>query len=166
MTKTHQDTRFSLPDFRNLGILLRLILAAQVLGLVAALFAAGSPADAVAVYLGYAAYLQPPLLITLLLLFLIGPWLTQSPPPQGTVVAVLAAGASAVLWRVLLEIKYPDAAAGSYARTALLAALLALALLAWQDWRARRISPALPEARLQALQATIRPHFQIGRAHV
>lgn len=156
---THQDSRFSLPDFRNLGILLRLILAAQVLGVVAALFAASSPADAVAIYLGYAAYLQPPLLITLLLLFLVGPWLSQSPPQQGVVVAVLAAAASTVLWRVLLEIRYPDAAAGSYARTALLAALLALALLAWQDWRARRISPALPEARLQALQARIRPHF-------
>ena len=37
MTKTAQD--FSLPDFRNLGILLRLILAAQALGLGAALLA-------------------------------------------------------------------------------------------------------------------------------
>ncbi|MBU1666494.1 MAG: histidine kinase, partial [Gammaproteobacteria bacterium] len=64
-----------------------------------------------------------------------------------------------VLWRLLLEVSYPDAAGGSLVRTALLAALLALALLAWHDWRARRLSPALPEARLQALQARIRPHF-------
>jgi len=159
MTKTNQDTRFYLPDFRNLGILLRLILAAQALGLVAALLAATSPADAVAIFLGYAAYLQPPLLFTLLLLFLVGPWLARSPPQQGAVVAVLAAGASAVLWGVILEIQYPDAAAGSLPRTALLAALVTLALLGWHDWRARRLSPALPEARLQALQARIRPHF-------
>ena len=159
MTKTTEDSRFSLPDFRNLGILLRLILAAQGLGLVAALHAAGSPADTLAVFLDYAAYLQPPLLLTLLLLFLIGPWLAQSPPQQGVVVAVLAAATSAVLWRLLLEIQYPEAAAGSLPRTALLAGLAALALLAWHDWRARRLSPALPEARLQALQARIRPHF-------
>jgi len=157
MTKTTQD--FSLPDFRNLGILLRLILAAEVLGLVAALLAGTSPADTPAIFLGDAAYLQPPLLLTLLLLFLIGPWLGRSPPQQGVVVAVLAAATSAVLWRLLLEINYPDAASGSLARTALLAALLGLALLAWHDWRARRLSPALPEARLQALQARIRPHF-------
>ena len=157
MTKTTQD--FSLPEFRNLGVLLRLILAAQVLGLAAALFAASGLAEALAVFLGYAAYLQPPLFIVLLLLFLIGPWLAQSPPGQGVVVAVLAAGSCAVLWRLILEIHYPEAAAGSLARTALLAALLALALLLWHDWRARRLSPALPEARLQALQARIRPHF-------
>jgi two-component system, LytTR family, sensor histidine kinase AlgZ len=159
MTKTNQETRFSLPDFRNLGILLRLILAAQGLALVAALLAAASPADSVAIFLGYAAYLQPPLLLTLLLLFLVGPWLARSPPQQGAVVAVLAAGAGSVLWRLILEIQYPDAAAGSLPRTALLAALMTLALLAWHDWRARRLSPALPEARLQALQARIRPHF-------
>lgn len=159
MTKTTEDSRFSLPDFRNLGILLRLILAAQALGLVAALLAASSPADVLGIFLGDAAYLQPPLLLTLLLLFLIGPWLARSPPRQGVVVAVLAAATSAVLWRVIMEINYPEAAAGSLARVAVLASLLALALLLWHDWRARRLSPALPEARLQALQARIRPHF-------
>jgi two-component system sensor histidine kinase AlgZ len=157
MTKTTQD--FSLPEFRNLGILLRLILAAQALGLAAALLAATSPVDTLAVFLDNAAYLQPPLLVTLLLLFLIGPWLARSPPRQGVVVALLAAATSAVLWRLIMEINYPEAAAGSLARVALLAALLALALLLWHDWRARRLSPALPEARLQALQARIRPHF-------
>jgi two-component system sensor histidine kinase AlgZ len=159
MTKTTEDARFGLPDFRNLGVLLRLILAAQALGLAACLLLASSPADVLALFLNNAAYLQPPLLVTLLLLFLIGPWLKQSPPSQGAVVAVLAAGASAVLWRVGLEIRYPDAGEGSFARVALLAALATLLLLAWHDWRARRLSPALPEARLQALQARIRPHF-------
>ena len=128
MTKTTPD--FSLPDFRNLGILMRLILAAQGLGLVAALLAASRPVDTLAIFLGGAAYLQPPLLLTLLLLFLIGPWLARSPPGQGTVVAVLAAAASTVLWRLILEVQYPDAAAGSLARSALLAVLMALALLA------------------------------------
>ncbi len=157
MTKTAQD--FSLPDFRNLGILLRLILAAQVLGLVAALLVGTSPVDTLAIYLAFAASLQPPLLLSLLLLFLIGPWLAQSPPQQGGFVVMLVAGTCAVLWHLALEIHYPDAIGDSLPRTALLAAFMALALLAWHDWRARRLSPALPEARLQALQARIRPHF-------
>ena len=159
-TDNAQHTRFSLPDFRNLGVLLRLILAAQALGLAAALIVAPGPAALFAVYLGFAAYLQPPLLLTLLLLFLIGPWLAKNPPGQGMVVAVLAAGAAAVCWQLILDISsYPAAAEGSLVRTALRAALAALALLAWHDWRIRRLSPALPEARLQALQARIRPHF-------
>lgn len=157
MTKTNQD--FSLPEFRNLGVLLRLILVAQAFALAAALLLAGGLADVPAIYLDHAAYLQPPLLASLLLLFLIGPWLAQGPPLQGMVVVVLAAGTCAVLWRLLLAIHYPEAAAGSLVRAALLGASLALVLLLWHDWRARRLSPALPEARLQALQARIRPHF-------
>lgn len=157
MTKTAQD--FSLPDFRNLGILLRLILAAQVLGLAAALLVGSSPLDTFAIFFGNAANLQPPLLLSLLLLFLIGPWLARSAPNQGAFVVLLVAGTCAVLWHLALELHYPDATSDSLPRTALLAALMALALLAWHDWRARRLSPALPEARLQALQARIRPHF-------
>ena len=40
-----------------------------------------------------------------------------------------------------------------------MAALLTGALLFYFDWRQQRLSPALAEARLAALQARIRPHF-------
>lgn len=159
MTKATEDSRFSLPDFRNPGVLLRLLAAAQVLALAAALVLTDGPAHVPALFLSLSASFQPPLLVSLLLLYLIGPWLRLNPPSQGVVVTVLTAGATGVLWRVVLEIHYPEAVTGSYPRLAILAGLAALALLAWHDWRARRLSPALPEARLQALQARIRPHF-------
>jgi two-component system sensor histidine kinase AlgZ len=41
----------------------------------------------------------------------------------------------------------------------LLAALLVFVLLTYFRWRAMAMSPALQDARLQALQARIRPHF-------
>jgi two-component system sensor histidine kinase AlgZ len=44
-------------------------------------------------------------------------------------------------------------------RSALLVLLVIAMLLAYFDLRARALSPALAEARLQALQARIRPHF-------
>ncbi len=47
----------------------------------------------------------------------------------------------------------------SLVRYWLFAALLALTLIAYFDLRNRALSPALAEARLQALQARIRPHF-------
>lgn len=159
MTKATEDSRFLLPDFRAPGQLLRLIAAAQGLVLAACLLLSDGPGHVPAMFLSLSAFVQPPLLLTLLLLFLVGPWLRLNPPYQGVVVIALAAGAFSVLWRVALEIYYPEAVGGSYTRAALLAILAALALLFWHDWRARRLSPALPEARLQALQARIRPHF-------
>jgi two-component system sensor histidine kinase AlgZ len=44
-------------------------------------------------------------------------------------------------------------------RRMLLAALLSFVLLTYFRWRAMAMSPALQDARLQALQARIRPHF-------
>lgn len=150
---------FSLPDFRNLGILLRLILAAQALGLAASLFATDSPAHVPGAFVTYSTYLQPPLLFTLGLLYLISPWLQRNPPEQGVVVAVVVATTSAVFWRIVLILYLAEESAGSLVRVAMLAMLTTLAVLLWHDWRARRLSPALPEARLQSLQARIRPHF-------
>src|SRR5690606_11071107 len=50
-------------------------------------------------------------------------------------------------------------AGGSLPRSLLLAALVSAALLGYLRLRAKAHSPALVEARLQALQARIRPHF-------
>jgi two-component system sensor histidine kinase AlgZ len=150
---------FSLPDFRNLGILLHLLLAAEILGLAATLFASGKPAEIPGAFITYSTYLQPPLLFSLGLLYLLGPWLKRNPAQQGVIVAVMVAVVTAVLWRVVLILYLAEEEITSMARIALLAVLMALSLLLWHDWRARRLSPALPEARLQSLQARIRPHF-------
>ncbi len=148
-----------LPDFRNLGILLRALLAAQVLALAAALIATSGLGEAIWTFLDNTAYFEPPLLSTLLFLLLAMPWLARM-PLRGAYAATLAmAVASALLWNSLLALRYTDLSTGGELRASLLTAGAAGLILSWFDWRARRLSPALAEARLHALQARIRPHF-------
>jgi two-component system sensor histidine kinase AlgZ len=156
MTK---ETQITLPDFRNLGILLRAVLALQVLGLLVALAHAPDLAATPGLFFRYAAYLEPPLLSTVLILFVAAPRLSALPALHGMAACVAASMLSAAIWHALLQPQALDADQASLPRTLLLAGAAALLILAWFDWRARRLSPALAEARLQALQARIRPHF-------
>jgi two-component system sensor histidine kinase AlgZ len=156
MTK---ETRFTLPDFRNLGILLRTVVALQVFGLLAALVNAADLSGVPGLFFRYTAYLEPPLLGAILVLYLAAPRLNTLPPRLGLLLSLLASMLGAAFWHVLLEWRAAADQAASLPRTLLLAAVAAGLILAWFDWRARRLSPALAEARLQALQARIRPHF-------
>jgi two-component system sensor histidine kinase AlgZ len=142
------------PDFRNLGVLLRAALAAQALGMMAALLLAQSVSEVGPVFLTGAAYLQPPLLATLLAWFTLSPWLAALPRVWAEAMRVATAAGCAALWLTLLAPERGDAV-----RAALLAAGAAGTILVWLDWRNWRLSPALADARLQALQARIRPHF-------
>ena len=156
MTK---ETQTALPDFRNLGVLLRVALAVQALALFAALAAAPGLADTLRVFLGFAAQLEPPLLASLLILFLLSPKLATLPRRQALAACVALAMLCAGIWHALFLGGYPEMGNGGLLRVLLLAAALAGAILILLDWRARRLSPALAEARLQALQSRIRPHF-------
>ena len=156
MTK---ETQITLPDFRNLGILLRAALALQVLGLLAALTHASDLGGALALFFSYAAYLEPPLLSVMLILFLLAPRLTAMPKRLALAICVATSMLIALLWHLLLQRQAPEPDSASLLRTLLLASIAASFILVWLDWRARRLSPALAEARLQALQARIRPHF-------
>lgn len=156
MTK---ETQIALPDFRNLGILLRAALALQVLGLLAALVQAADLASAMTLFFHYAAYLEPPLLSAMLVLFLLAPRLSALPLRLALAACIVVSLCSVLLWYLLLQLQTPDPDLAGLPRTLLLAGAAASLILAWFDWRARRLSPALAEARLQALQARIRPHF-------
>lgn len=156
MTK---ETATSLPDFRNLGIQLRVALAVQALALAAAMADASRIGEVAGVFIGYAAFLEPSLLVTLLALFLAAPRLARLSPRRATIACIAIAVASTTLWHTFFLNRFPDLQDGGLMHALLLATLAAGAILAWLDWRARRLSPALAEARLQALQARIRPHF-------
>lgn len=147
---------FRLPDFRNQGVWLRLLLAANALMLGAALAGSRSLARLPAELAELAALVEPALLLTLALLYLAMPWLQRLPARSGLLAAAafavaVFAGVAALLagltgdqigWRA------PLAGGGG-----------ALLLLYWLDLRARAQAPALAEARLFALTARIRPHF-------
>lgn len=149
----------TLPDFRNLGILLRAALAAQLLGLTAALISRPDLGGVGPAFLDLAAALEPPLLIVLLLAFFAAPWLRRLDYVLGVAVIVAASALVGLLWQLWLHLRFPDAGQGSVLRAMLLSGLTAGAVLAYFNWRHRVLSPALAEARLQALQSRIRPHF-------
>ncbi len=157
--RNHNNRQVELPNFCHLGVNLRIALtveAALVAGVVAR--AADGPAFW-AEFIALSALAQPALLLTLLALCAAGRWLRSQPYRLGvglTLALGMAVPALTTLWlNPLLAGRdaYPPAV------VALFALLIGAGLLAYFNLRARALSPAITEARLQALQARIRPHF-------
>lgn len=157
--RNHNNRQVELPNFCHLGVNLRIALtveAALVAGVVAR--AADGPAFW-AEFIALSALAQPALLLTLLALCAAGRWLRSQPYRLGvglTLALGMAVPALTTLWlNPLLAGRdaYPPSV------VALFALLIGAGLLAYFNLRARALSPAITEARLQALQARIRPHF-------
>jgi two-component system sensor histidine kinase AlgZ len=147
-----------LPDFRNLGVMARVLVAVNGLAAAGVLFAAPGPGGALEHFMRTAAYLEPLLLMELLVLAAVSPLLARLPYWTGyaaivAIVLVLVAVYHALVLRLAAE---PPPSLGP---ALALAALVAAALLGYLRLLAKAYSPALVEARLQALQARIRPHF-------
>ena len=146
------------PDLRNLGTIARILIGANVLIAIGALVRAPRWDALPAEWLDSAAVAELYLLLELALLNAIGPWLRRLSFPAGAaavLVVTIVTGlvTDAVLRRVVL---LPEL---SLSRYLLFGLIVAGALLYYLQLRAKALSPALIEARLQALQARIRPHF-------
>ncbi|MDB5924429.1 MAG: two-component system sensor ATPase [Betaproteobacteria bacterium] len=159
MSSINQNAYTSaLPNFRNLGILLRILLIVNVLAIAAAVVKAPVLSVAWRELVEVSAVVQPLLIITLLALVLLNGYLQRLPYHLGVIaVFALTLGLSLLVLSITLG-AYGDAAL-SMQRYGLLVVLTTALLLAYLDFRGRALSPALTEARLQALQARIRPHF-------
>jgi two-component system sensor histidine kinase AlgZ len=146
-----------LPDFRNLGVMARVLVAVNALAAAGVLFATPHPGGALEQFMSTAAYLEPLLLIALLALASLSPLLARLPYWSGYAAVVGIVVVLVALYNTLL-VRLP--ADPPPLGTALaLAALVAAGLLGYLRLLAKAYSPALVEARLQALQARIRPHF-------
>ena len=151
-----------LPDFRNLGTVLRIILLVNGLALLGAVSQAGSLSDLQNSLLQAAALLQPVLLTTLLLLYMLNPVLARVRPWQGALAVSAVAAVITVMIDMLggdLFFATNDIGAFRYLRHVLASISVASILLSYFHLRSQALSPARQEARLQALQARIRPHF-------
>ena len=142
-----------------MGVNLRIALTVET-ALVAgvALRAADAPAFW-AEFIMLSALAQPALLLTLLTLCAAGRWLRSQPYRLGvgfTLALCAAVPAVATLWLNPLLAGIQQVPPGG---VALFGLLLGAGLLAYFNLRARALSPAITEARLEALQARIRPHF-------
>ena len=148
----------ALPDFRNLGTILRILLAVNGAAAVAALAQSTTPEAFAATLVQYAGFVEPHLILQLAILYAVAPWLSRQPGRVGAAfvfaVTVLAGLAVHVALRQLLP-----GLQDTLLRHLLLALVATAVLIAYFRLRARALSPAIAEARLQALQARIRPHF-------
>jgi two-component system sensor histidine kinase AlgZ len=144
-----------LPEFRNLGVIARALVTVNLLALAAALAGESEWGRAVDGFVTSTVLVEPPLLASLAILYAAAPALRRLPywPACGVVVALavaLAAGTHAAL---------RDFTPVGIGRALAFAACAAALVLAYLTLHLRAHSPALAEARLQALQARIRPHF-------
>jgi len=152
----------ALPNFRNMGAILRIVLLVNGASLLAVIAQAVSLQDIVQRFIDSSAFLQPVLLSSLLLLYVVNDSLARLVYWRG-VVAVMS-----LVVVITLAITYLGgdlyASAQENAifhawRNALLGSALTALLLFYFKLRAMSLSTALQDARLQALQARIRPHF-------
>ena len=157
--KNHNNRQVELPNFCHLGVNLRIALTVEA-ALVAGVVARAADVQAFrAEFVALSALAQPALLLTLLALCAAGRRLRALPYRLGVALTLLlgvAVPLLAVSWLNPLlggtqQIPLPGVAA--------FALLLGAGLLGYFNLRARALSPAITEARLQALQARIRPHF-------
>lgn len=143
-----------LPDFRNIGVVLRVLVLVNLLGLATVFVQHSTVAGLDDALLHMAGVLELPLFVSILILYLLQPRLS---------------GLSSRLWRlVLLAIVASVVAAvwalatggeeGLWRQIAWGLAACGVCML-YLDCRNQRFSPAVTEARLMALTARIRPHF-------
>lgn len=150
----------ALPDWRNFGIVLRVLLGANLAMALAALVLPGGLASWPNRFIVIAAWGEIPLLATLGLLSLLRNRLWRLPLWPGRVcVWMIAALVAALQYRLWLWLGLTDGERLGYWQAALCGFFLAAFLLYYLELRARAHSPAIVEARLMALNARIRPHF-------
>ena len=152
-----------LPNFRNLGILLRILLISNGLAVLQAVLQANAWTDVGQRIMQIATLLTPVLLTSLMLLWVIQPWLNRLPYWRGVLaVMVLAVVVTLSIYYFGGEVYSPSGSSKYYfdeARYALLSMMMCGILLLYFRLRTKRLSRALHEARLQVLRARIRPHF-------
>jgi len=142
-----------------MGVAVRILLLGNLAGFAAAMIQSPNAVQLAQQFTGLAAVLEPVLALSLLSLYILSKWLSRLPYAWGiAVVLLLEEGLTAL---VLNAVTLPGEAITPFglARAGILCAMLTVFLLAYFFWRRRAYSPALADARLQALQARIRPHF-------
>ncbi len=145
----------TLPDFRNLGVLLRVLLLVNFCGVLTVLIQQHDPALLTDALLAFAGELELPLLVMILLLYLAQPFLARLSPRGWRGVLVVAASMVATT----VYVSFGGADPVAMWRRIAWAVGVTLIAIAYLLHRSQRLSPALAEARLLALTSRIRPHF-------
>jgi two-component system sensor histidine kinase AlgZ len=147
-----------LPNFRNLGVMLRVLVIVTALTVIAAVLRSSNWSSLLQQWIGIAAVVQPIAILSVALLSVANPWLHEV-DYRAAVVLIVLAELAITLFVLRIEALILEAAMEDAGRDVFLVVAITLALIGYFNLRNRALSPALSEARLQALQARIRPHF-------
>lgn len=148
----------TLPDFQNLGIVLRILVAVSVITIAAAILCSSTLQGIWGGLLQFSVLTQPILLIVLSTLYLINNLLNKLAYQWGVMIVLLLILSITLFMQSLLENWFKLQTTGLI-RSGFFATGIACILLFYFNMRSRALSPAITEAKLQALQARIRPHF-------
>lgn len=148
-----------LPNLHNLGILLRILVGVNLFGIVATILISQQLSDFLPTFTMLSTVIQPVLLLSILVLYLLYPMLKKLHYWQSVVIMMAVEIMIAALISVSFTQYLPFETASFPYRIILLSMAATAAMLYYFDLRQRAYSPAITEARLQALQARIRPHF-------
>ncbi len=148
-----------LPNFHNLGIQLRILLVVNLLVVIAAILLGNQFSVFLPLLAELSAVVQPILLLSMLSLYMLYPLLNKLPYWFGIVaILLLEIGLSYVVFTFFSALFIFDGIP-SATRACLLTAIATGIVFTYLYLQQRAYSPAIAEARLQALQARIRPHF-------
>jgi len=148
-----------LPNFCNLGVMLRSLVVANAFVAAAAFLKTPSWTALPVELLATASFAEPVLIVSLALLCA-GRVPLQRVGYAGAV-AALAVAQLALVWfayKVGTQLAEAPLSLG-FAQAAILTLFVTGCVLGYLDLRSRALEPAIAEARIQALQARIRPHF-------
>lgn len=147
-----------MPDWRNFGVMLRLLLGGNLVAGCMALAAQPNPVAWWPRFLEMAAFVEPLILLTLGLLALGRDLLWRLPLRLAQALVLLAVQGLSVSMLSLAAMSYllPQPA---WTQSLVLCALATIVLLAYFELRARASPPVHDQTRLAALNARIRPHF-------
>ncbi|MHB1676389.1 MAG: sensor histidine kinase [Sulfuriferula sp.] len=148
-----------LPDFCNLGVMLRILVGVEaMMGLTVWLQTVYS-SEMWHLFVTYSMVVQTALLLTLFLLCVLFRSLSRLPYLTGALATIAVAVLATGLVMNGMSHVFADRRLAMTTRELVNVIGVSGIMLAYFYLRGRALSPALTEARLQALQARIRPHF-------
>lgn len=148
-----------LPNLHNLGIHLRILLIVNLLAVMAAILLSQQLSDFLPLLAQISALVQPIILLSMLGLYLLYPILNKLNYWQGIATILALEIVFTYLVFSLISQYFAFYTKLEIGRACLLAAMVASIVLYYFSLQEKAYSPAIAEARLQALQARIRPHF-------
>ena len=148
-----------IPNLHNLGIHLRILLIVNLLAVMAAILLSKQLSEFLPLLAQLSALVQPIILMSMLGLYLIYALLSKLKYWQGLMVILIFEVSITILVFTFVGTYFSNDLPTEITRPCLLTAIVTGIVLYYFYLQERAYSPAIAEARLQALQARIRPHF-------